>query len=506
MLKLYNNLAKKKQEFKPINENKVLIYVCGPTVYDSPHIGHARAAVSFDILRRYFLFNGFDVKFVSNYTDIDDKMINRSNELGISIKKLAKKYIDEYEDVMLKLNVIPPDVKPLATETIAAMLDFIKIIKDNGYAYVSNDSVYYDVTKYKEYYTLFMRKPPKENKKSCVYEPLDEENTIGDQDSVLADSDKRCKDDFVLWKKSKEGEPSWKSPYGNGRPGWHIECSTMAYKHLDKLIDIHGGGKDLIFPHHTNEIAQTYAAFGTKLARFWVHNGFVNIDNEKMSKSLNNFFTVNDVLKSYDGVVIRFFLSSVNYRTPINYSTDSLEEAKTALEKIKEFYKTIKPFKNAEMENDHKVEMMKSIQKLKIEFISSMDDDLNTSKALAQIYQLIKMVNKHIFEFERNIDEEIKKMILNFIIDFANIFGILIDREIQELGVYGKQIDGMDELISEKQQTISELMNAIIDVRSQLREKKIYDIADKIRDDLKNIGIELYDMKNKTMWKYSDSN
>lgn len=508
MLKFYNDLVKDKQEFKPLDPDgkQVLVYVCGPTVYDSPHIGHARAAIVFDILRRYLLHKGYDVTFVSNYTDVDDKMINRAEEEGIAIEKLADKYIKEYEYVMHALNVVPPDIKPKATETIDAMIELIQKMIANEYAYISNGSVYYAVDKYDDYKTLFMRKPQKDQEDSCIYEPLDESQTVDSSEII---GDKLCEDDFALWKKAKPGEPKWKSPWGEGRPGWHIECSAMAYKFLGEEIDIHGGGKDLIFPHHTNEIAQTFAAVGTKLARFWIHNGFVTIDNEKMSKSVGNFFTIEEVLKKYEAAVIRLLLSSINYRKPINYSTESLDDARENLSKILEFYETVKTLATVEDQDEMSngiQGLKKEIEKLREEFYAAMDDDLNLANGLSQVYQLIRTCNKWILEQGKEIDKETKEYILAFMLSFSSIYGILIDGQKQELGVFGIQKSNIDDLIDKKEEEISELMELILTVRNKLRNEKMYDVADEIRDKLQKIGFELDDMKEKTLWKYSPEN
>ncbi|MHA1728318.1 MAG: cysteine--tRNA ligase [Promethearchaeota archaeon] len=514
MLKIYNDLFKKKEIFKPLSEDgkKVKIYVCGPTVYDSPHIGHARAAVSFDILRRYLKFVGYDVKYVSNYTDIDDKMINRANELGMPVSELAEKYIDEYEAVMKDLNVLPPDEKPLATKSIDAIQNLIKLIMKNGFGYESGGSVYFNVEKYAEkrqYDTLFMRKPTRIKKKQCIYEPLGDQNTSHVTDNatnVISEfiEEKKNERDFALWKKAKKNEPSWNSPWGAGRPGWHVECSAMVYKHLGKEIDIHGGGKDLIFPHHSNEIAQTDAAVNTKLARYWLHNGFVNVNNEKMSKSLKNFFIAEDVIKKYGGMILRMFLVSVNYRTPIDYSTDTLDEAVNNYNKIKEFYKTIKTLSVTDNINiADKKQITENLQLLKKDFLKAMEDDLNTAKALSQIYHLIRSINSIIFEDKKELDNNIKEFILNFLIDFSNIFGVILDESVQKLGIWGSTTHKSGNLIIEKEKIIAGLMDLITNIRSNLRVKKMFDLSDKIRDELKKNGIELSDMKGKTLWKFS---
>jgi cysteinyl-tRNA synthetase len=495
MLKLYNDLVKKKEEFKPIIENKVQIYVCGLTVYDSPHVGHVRMATAFDLLRRYLLFKDYDVTFVSNYTDVDDKMINRANELEVTVKELADKYIGEYEVVVKDLNVIDPDIKPLATESIDSMIFLIGKIIENGYGYESNGSVYFDVEKFAKnsnYNTLFQRKDTSEQE--------------DEQTDVVSnyDAEKKSKRDFALWKKTKEGEPSWESPYGVGRPGWHLECSAMIYEHLGEQIDIHGGGKDLIFPHHTNEIAQTQAAIGTNLANYWVHNGFLNINNEKMSKSLNNFFTAKDVIKEFGGMTVRLLLTSVNYRSPINYSDDVLHEAKRNYDKIKDFYDTIKSFPTStEIPESEKQKLLNTIESLKEKFLEALDDDLNTPNAISQLYQLIKLINSWIFEEKKTLDSDIKNLIINFLMDFSNIFGVVLDDTVQQLGKWSNTAEISDELVTKKNETISGLMELLIKIRTDLRKKKLYKMSDEIRDELKKLGIELSDMKGNTLWKIS---
>jgi len=531
-LTLFNDLYKEKQIFNPIEDNIVKIYVCGPTVYDSPHIGHARSAIAFDTLRRYLLFKKYKVIYVSNYTDVDDKMIDRANELGISISELAEKYIKEYEEVMAKLNVIPPDFKPRATQTIDDMIKFISKIIENGYAYVSNGSVYFDVQKYNEYHSLFMRKTL-EKKINSENDATDGEESIITQSSIDQSilEEKRSEYDFALWKKAKPNESSWDSPWGKGRPGWHIECSTMAYKLLGKEIDIHGGGRDLIFPHHTNEIAQTYAAFGTKLARFWVHNGFVNINNEKMSKSLKNFFTVKEVLEEFDGNSIRFFLNSLKYRNPINYSVESIKEAKKNLQKIIDFYNTIKYLKTSALKNTETAEeeiqtgisnldnlnnLNNKIDEYYNKFIMALDNDLNTTDALGEIYQLIRCVNSYIFEKKNKIDEKTKNKILKFVIDFGNIFGLIIDKQKQQLQGFGilgsSEQDKMNltlesnlqSIIDSKDNMISSLVDLILDIRNELRRRKNYELSDKIRDSLNELGIIVNDSKNESIWKFKE--
>jgi len=510
MLKLYNDLNKEKEEFRPIENNIVKIYVCGPTVYDSPHIGHARAAVFFDLLRRYLLFKGYKVIFVSNYTDIDDKIINKANELGISISKLTEKYIKEYEDAMKKLNVLTPSHKPKATETINEIIEIISKIVEKGYAYVSNGSVYFDVSKYEKYYKLF-------RKEVINYQSSESLNYVEQsEEEKLINNEKRSKNDFVLWKKYKKNEPYWDSPWSKGRPGWHIECTAMIYKWLGSLIDIHGGGEDLTFPHHVNEIAQSYAAFGTELARFWIHNGFVNINNEKMSKSLKNYITINEILKDYEANVLRFLLLSTSYRSPINFSIQLINETKVNLTKIIEFYKSIKYINVldniSETENEENKNLITIINQYYDNFLNQLDDNLNTPEAVLEIYKLINFVNQFIFEKKNKLNKFSKEKILKFILDFGNIFGLIIDEEYQKFNEFyniedinnsniKNILEQLYSFLDSKNKLISNLIELILTIRTELRKQKNYELSDKIRDSLTKIGIEISDTQKESFWK-----
>ena len=362
MLKLYNTLTRKKEIFKPIEKGKVGMYVCGPTVDNVPHLGHARSQISFDILRKYLIFSGYKVKFVSNITDIEDKIINKANELGISIKELTEKnekaHLEDYE----KIGASKPDVQPHATEYIKQMIELVSILEKKGYAYIiPEDGVYYDVSKFKGYGKLSHQKI--ENLKSGVRKSVN--------------NDKRNPQDFVLWKFSKPSEPQWDSPWGKGRPGWHTECSAMTKSILGIPFDIHGGGADLIFPHHEDEIAQSEAAYGKKFSNYWVHNGMVNVDKVKMSKSLGNFKTIRDLLKDYSGEVIRYFVISNQYRQPVDFSKTTLDTAKVSYERLKNLVQNL--------EDDKKTN-----EKYLTEFQKAMDDDLNTPKALAELWKLVR--------------------------------------------------------------------------------------------------------------------
>ncbi len=364
-MKLYNTLTRKKEEFVPIKKGHIGMYVCGPTVNDVPHLGHARNKIVFDVMRRYFLFSGYKIKFVSNITDIEDKIINKAKDLGISVKELTEKNIKAHKEDYSKLNVLEPDVVPLATEYVTEMIELVEKLFDKGYAYViERDGVYYDVSKFEEYGKLSHQK----------IEDLKEGARIKIKDS------KKNPQDFVLWKFSKKGEPSWKSPWGDGRPGWHIECSAMSHTILGNPFDIHGGGQDLIFPHHEDEIAQSEAGYEKKFVNYWVHHGMVNVDKVKMSKSLGNFKTIRDLLKEYRPEVLRYFVISNHYRKPIDFSQETLENAKRSFERLKNIVDNL--------EEDKKIN-----QKYLDEFKSAMDDDLNTSDALAVLWKLVRDKN-----------------------------------------------------------------------------------------------------------------
>jgi cysteinyl-tRNA synthetase len=361
-LKLYNTLTRKKETFTPVKKDTARMYVCGPTVNDVPHLGHARQQISFDILRKYLKFLGYNVKFVSNITDVDDKIINKANELHEDIKSFTERNLKTHLEDYRKIGVDKPDVQPRATEYIPQMINLVKKLEEKGYTYViKDDGVYYDVSKFKDYGKLSHQKT---------------ENLIAGK-RVAVKEEKRNKEDFVLWKFSKKGEPSWDSPWGAGRPGWHIECSAMSENILGLPLDIHGGGQDLIFPHHEDEIAQSEAAYGKQFSNYWVHNGMVNVDKVKMSKSLGNFKTIRDLLKDYPGEAIRYFVISNHYRKPIDFSKKTLDEAKIAYERLKNIVSEIKD--DGQTNNQY----------LK-EFKEAMDDDLNTPEALAVLWKLVR--------------------------------------------------------------------------------------------------------------------
>ena len=454
-LYLYNTLTRKKQEFIPINPGKVKMYSCGPTVYNFFHIGNARPFIIFDTLRRYLEYKGYSVDFVQNFTDVDDKMINKANELGITVAELANQYIDEYFKDAKGLGIKEATVHPRATENIDAIIDIIKNLEENGYAYNVDGDVYYRTKKFKEYGKL-------------SHQPLED---LESGARIDINEDKEDPLDFALWKKQKEGEPAWESPWGMGRPGWHIECSAMANKYLGKSIDIHSGGQDLIFPHHENEIAQSEAANCCSFANYWLHNGYINVDNKKMSKSLGNFFTVRDVAQEFDYEVIRFFMLSAHYRSPINFSKDLMDSAKSALGRIYTCLETLDFLAKAEndrAENETEREVIEGIAAHKNKFISAMDDDLNTADAISAIFELVADVNKII-------TSNPPKSVCTACADAIRELGAV-------LGLLGK--DGEE---------ISEDVTAILAERAEARAAKDWAKSDELRDKLRDMGFVVKD-------------
>jgi len=476
-MKVYNSLTFQKEEFKSIRPNEVLMYVCGPTVYDSPHLGHAKSAVAFDIISRYFKFKGYNVKNVKNYTDIDDKIIKRANERNIDFETLSNQYIDEYEEIMKLLNVQKEYKNPRATEVITYMIEMIKGLIDKGNAYESMGSVYYDVSSFPKYMTILQK-----IKEDDIEEEMEDEV----ENSMVLASGKREVKDFALWKNSKEGEPFWESPWGKGRPGWHIECSAMALNYLGDTIDIHGGGRDLKFPHHRNEIAQSEAHTGKTFANYFMHNGFVNVDNEKMSKSLDNFFLVSDVAREYDPMVIRFFLLSSHYRRSINYSLENMTQAKKNYEKIVNTIQRIYKLDTEETDPSNLKELISTIDAAEMKIVDAMDDDFNTPVAIAEILTVFKDLNRIIFEKRVAVNNEIKNKFFNFIEKIDKIFGIFPNLiKNLEAGSMGTE--------NEKDKLIKDLLNLLKDTRSKLRAKKDYDISDYIREKLKELGLNIED-------------
>jgi len=449
-LYLYNTLTRSKQEFVPIKPGEVKMYSCGPTVYNFFHIGNARPFIIFDTLRRYLEYKGYKVDFVQNFTDVDDKMINKANELGISVKQLADEYIAEYFTDAQGLGIKKATVHPRATENIDAIIELVSELEKKGYAYNVDGNVYYRTKKFKDYGKL-------------SHQPLED---LESGARIDINEDKEDPMDFALWKKQKPGEPAWESPWGMGRPGWHIECSAMANRYLDKTIDIHSGGQDLIFPHHENEIAQSEAANGCCFANYWIHNGYINVDNKKMSKSLGNFFTVRDVAKEFDYEVIRFFMLSAQYRSPINFSKDLMESAKSALGRIYTCLDTLDFLeKSAEdrAENEEESKVIAGLGGHKQRFIAAMDDDINTADAISAIFELVSDVNKVITQ---NPSKEVCKKCAAAIRELGAVLGLL-----------GKEKEGTDDDIQ-----------SIVAERAEARAAKDWAKSDELRDKLKEMG------------------
>ena len=462
-MKIYNTMTRQKEEFVPLDKNEVKIYACGPTVYNYIHIGNARPLCVFDVLRRYLEYRGYHVKFVQNFTDIDDKIIKRANEEGTTYDKISEKYIQEFWTDADGLNFKHATVHPKATENIDEIISIIQSLVEKGYAYEAGGDVYFRTLKFKEYGKL-------------SHQPIED---LESGARIAIGEVKEDPLDFALWKGAKPGEPYWDSPWGKGRPGWHIECSAMNRKYLGNTIDIHCGGKDLVFPHHENEIAQSECANGCTFARYWMHNGYINVDNVKMSKSLGNFKTVREIADVYGYEVIRYFLISAHYRSPINYNIDIIEQCKSALERLYTCRDSLDfALKNAEnepCENDD--QLISLFESRKNEFITAMDDDLNTADGIAALFELTKDINTHILS---------KKVSKNVCEQAARIFDELCD----VLGL----------LYNRKSNDLSDDIEALIEKRETARKNKDWAIADQIRDDLKARGIILKDTPQGVTW------
>ena len=466
-MKIYNTMSKRKEEFVPLEEGKVKMYVCGPTVYNFIHIGNARPMIVFDTVRRYFEYKNYDVNFVSNFTDVDDKIIKKANEEGVTAEEISKRYIEECKKDMEGMNIQPATKNPLATEEIGGMISMIETLIEKGYAYEKNGTVYYRTRKFAEYGKL-------------SHKNLDDLQSGGRALLVSGEDEKEDSLDFVLWKPKKEGEPAWKSPWGEGRPGWHIECSEMSKKYLGEQIDIHAGGEDLIFPHHENEIAQSEAANGKEFAKYWMHNGFLNIDNRKMSKCLGNFFTVREISEKYDLQVLRFFMLSAHYRSPLNFSAELMEAAKNGLERITTAAENLKFLINnartEDMSEDERKKLAGSTVYVE-NFEKAMDDDFNTADAISAVFELVKYMNT---TTDGASSKEYLQNLFDCLIRLTDVLGIIVDKE--------------DEILASD-------IEALIEERQAARKAKNFARADEIRDELLAKGIILKDTREGVQWK-----
>ncbi|HBN38890.1 MAG TPA: cysteine--tRNA ligase [Ruminococcaceae bacterium] len=460
-MRIYNTMSRQKEEFIPVDKDEIKIYACGPTVYNFIHIGNARPLCVFDVLRRYMEYRGMNVKFVQNFTDVDDKIIKRANEEGITFEEVSKKYIEEFWTDAHGLNVKEATVHPKATENIDEIIDIIKSLEEKGYAYAVDGDVYFRTLKFKEYGKL-------------SHQPIED---LQSGARIAVGEKKEDPLDFALWKAAKEGEPYWESPWGKGRPGWHIECSAMNRRYLGKTIDIHCGGKDLVFPHHENEIAQSECANGCTFSKYWMHNGYINVDNVKMSKSLGNFKTVREIADAYGYEVIRYFLISSHYRSPINYNLDIIEQCKSALDRLYTCRESLDfALKNAEdIEDD--TELINQLNSRREQFITAMDDDLNTADGISAVFELVKDINTKILDkpVSKNVCETAAKLFD----ELCDVLGILYNRQSNDLDAE------IEELIAQRQEA---------------RANKDWATADKIRDDLKARGIILKDTPQGVTW------
>ena len=464
-MRIYNTLTKKKEEFIPLEEGKVKMYVCGPTVYNFIHIGNARPMIVFDTVRRYMEYKGYEVNYVSNFTDVDDKIIAKAVEEGVSADEISGRYIKECKKDMADMNVKPATTHPLATQEIDGMIEMIQTLMDKGFAYEVNGTVYFRVKNFKEYGKL-------------SHKNLEDLQSGFRSLQVSGENQKEDPLDFVLWKPKKEGEPFWVSPWSEGRPGWHIECSVMSKKYLGEEIDIHAGGEDLVFPHHENEIAQSECCNGKQFARYWMHNAFLNIDNRKMSKSLGNFFTVREIGEKYDLQVLRFFMLNAHYRSPLNFSAELMEASKNSLERIitcvEQLKHLLETAQKAEMtETEKALEVLEYVKK----YENSMEDDFNTADAIAAIFELVKFANTKANE---NSTSAFVQYLFDTIVHLSDVLGLIVNKEAEIL---------------------DEEIEKLIEERQTARKEKNFKRADEIRDELAAMGIILKDTREGVQWK-----
>ncbi len=465
-MKVYNTLTRKKEEFVPLVPGKVSMYVCGPTVYNFIHIGNARPMIVFDTARRYMEHKGYEVNYVSNFTDVDDKIIAKANEEGVSAQEISERYIAECKKDMADMNVKPASTHPLATQEIGGMIEMISDLVEKGYAYEVNGTVYFRTRKFKEYGKL-------------SHKNLDDLRSGNRSLLVTGEDQKEDPLDFVLWKPKKEGEPSWPSPWSDGRPGWHIECSVMAKKYLGPEIDIHAGGEDLIFPHHENEIAQSECCNGVPFARYWLHNGFLNIDNRKMSKSLGNFFTVREIGEKYDLQVLRMFMLSAHYRSPLNFSAELMEASKNSLERIINAVSNLNHLLgNASGElTEEEAVLAKELDGFEAKFDEAMDDDFNTADAVSAIFELVRFANTSVDEKSSTAFVQAVK---DRLVKLCDVLGLIVEKD---------------------EEILDEDIEKLIEERQAARKARDFKRADEIRDELQAKGILLEDTREGVKWK-----
>ena len=465
-MKIYNTLSKRKEEFVPVEEGKVKMYVCGPTVYNFIHIGNARPMIVFDTVRRYFEYKGYDVNYVSNFTDVDDKIIKAAIEEGVSADEISKRYIEECKKDMAGMNVKPATTHPQATQEICGMVDMIGELIEKGYAYEKNGTVYFRTRQFKDYGKL-------------SHKNLDDLRSGERSLLVTGEDEKEDSLDFVLWKPKKEGEPAWESPWSDGRPGWHIECSVMSKKYLGEQIDIHAGGEDLVFPHHENEIAQSEAANGKEFAKYWMHNAFLNIDNKKMSKSLGNFRTVRQISEQYDLQVLRFFMLSAHYRSPLNFSADLMEASKAGLSRIVNAADNLKHLlKNAAADTmtDAEKELFAGTENFVKAYEEAMEDDFNTADAVSAVFDLVKYINSNV---NAENSKELLQAMFDLLVKLTDVLGLIVDKE---------------------EESLEEEVEKLIAERQAARKAKDFARADAIRDELLAMGIILKDTREGVKW------
>ena len=461
-MKLHNSYTNKVEEFIPIDGNKVKMYVCGPTVYDNAHLGHARCYITWDVLYRYLKFKGYDVTYCRNVTDVDDKILKKAEKEGKTPEQVSQYWYKQFENSMKALNTLKPDIEPFATKTLGEMISIVKDLIAKGYAYEADGDVYFRVKKFPQY--GYLSKQPIDQLESGARIEVGEHK----EDPL----------DFALWKKQKEGEPAWESPWGMGRPGWHIECSAMVNKYLGETIDIHSGGQDLIFPHHENEIAQSECANGKPFANYWMHNGYINVDNVKMSKSLGNFFTVRDVAEKYGYEPIRYLMISSQYRSPINYSVDIIEQCKASLQRLYTCRNNLDfALENAtDIVPENAEEIKKQLDSRREQFIEAMDDDLNTADGISAVFELVKDINVNVIDSK---SAELIKYAIDLFDELTNVLGL----------VYNRDTGSLDEEIEK-----------LIEARQNARKEKNWAEADRIRDELKAQGIVLEDTPQGVKW------